>query len=73
MPQVEGQEGSWPELLELAGGVCPLGWGTVVWPDVQSERGGLALGDGSPRCAELPFTRLEGGGPSCPWSRALGV
>lgn len=39
MPQVEGQEGSWPELLELAGGVCPLGWGTVVWPDVQSERG----------------------------------
>lgn len=39
MPQVEGQEGSWPELLELAGGVCPLGWGTVVWPDVQGERG----------------------------------
>ena len=26
VPQVEGQEGSWPELLELAGGVCPLGW-----------------------------------------------
>ena len=72
MPQVEGQEGSWPELLELAGGVCPLGWALLSGRMCRAS-GGLALGDGSPRCAELPSTHPKAGGLSCPWSRALGV
>lgn len=34
---------------------------------------GPAVGDHSPRCAELASSQPEGGGQSCPLSRALGI
>lgn len=58
---VEGQEGSWPELLELVGEVCLLGWSTVVWSDV----GGLAVGVHFSRCAKLASSQTEEGGLIC--------
>lgn len=66
-----GQGGSWPELLELIGEVCLLGWSTVVWSVVDGEQG-LALGDHFPRHADLPSCRSEGGSLSCPLPSALG-
>lgn len=67
---VKGQEGSRPELLELVGEVCLLGWSTVVRSDVG---GGLAVGVHFARCAELASSQPEEGGLICLLPMAFGV
>ncbi|EPY80268.1 hypothetical protein CB1_000848011 [Camelus ferus] len=51
---VEGQEGSWPELLEPVGEACLLGRSTAVWADVEGEQGALPRGIATPDVLSCP-------------------